>query len=171
MMTENRNIPRNPLTNLRGQIREHWAKYRPKMFAEMEAKGTLDDAIRYAAQQTEEAISEFTANPPQDMTPAQAFWAAWELYRGEWAFLSAEESLEQDDEEETEVSLYSVWMLAKQAEAQVDDIWDEKNERWITPMIWDDDKEELVPTGEWNEETEEWRPYPGFEYLNPPLEN
>jgi hypothetical protein len=96
------NIPDNPLTNLRKQIRAHWARYRPKMVAEMDAKGTLDEAIDNTAQLTEEAVLDYAANSPEGMSPAQAFLASWELFRGEWAFLPAEEGWDKDDEEAAE---------------------------------------------------------------------
>jgi hypothetical protein len=171
-MIDYTSIPPNPLTNLSQQIRAHWARYRPKMFAEMEVGGTLEAAIDHAARQTEEAVFDYVSRNSKEMNPAQAFFTAWEIFREEWAFLPAEEGFAEDDEDEEEpYSLYHATMRARAAEAQVEDIWDEKNERYITPFAWDMDKEELVPTGEWNDETEEWTPYPGFEYLNPPLES
>jgi hypothetical protein len=53
------------------------------------------------------------------------------------------------------------------AEMSVNDIWDEKNERYITPFIWDEEKEELVPTGFWDETEEVWYPAAGFDDLFP----
>jgi hypothetical protein len=167
IMTDYQNIPQNPLTNLRQQIREHWARYRPTVYAAMDAKGTLDEAIDNAAQLTEEAVLNYSSNPPDGMTPAQAFFAGWELFRGEWAFLPAEEDFDETDEEDPSYDARMALSRQLSAEMTVNEIWDEKNERIILPFIWDEEKEELVSTGFWDENEEIWYPAEGFEDLFP----
>lgn len=129
-MTDYMNIPSNPMTNLPQQIREHWAHYRPKMFAEMEAKGVLDAAIERAAQMTEDAVFSYSSNPPEGMSPAQAFWAAWEMYRNEWAFLPAEEGFDEEDENDPEYQAYRERMqiireMMTAVTTDEDEDWDE----------------------------------------------
>jgi hypothetical protein len=159
-MTDYQNIPQNPLTNLRQQIRDHWTKYRPTMYAEMEANGTLDEAIENAAQLTEEAVTDYAAKPPEGMSPAQAFFAGWELFRNEWAFLPAEEGWDEtdEDEEDPELEAHQAFLRRYAAEMSINDIWDEKTEEWITPAVWDEEKQKLIPTGYWDDAAEEWVP-------------
>ena len=160
------NITNNPLTNLRQQIHKHWAKYRPSMFAEMQANGTLNEQIDHAARLTEEAVLDYA---PEGMSPAQAFLVGWELYRNEWAFLPAEDGLfDNEAEDDPETAAYRKRLRRMAAEQTVSDIWDEQNERWLTPFVWDEEKEELVPTGAWDDTTEEWTPAEGYENWFPP---
>lgn len=167
-MTDYLNIPPNPMTNLEQQIRDHWSTYRPKMYAEMEANGTLEAAIENASQQTKEAVINYSSDPPEGMTPAQAFWAGWETFREQWAFLPAEEGFDDDDEPDPFMDAQRAMDRQMAAEmGNPPDIWDEKNERWISLYVWDDEKEEMVSTGEWDETIEEWFPAEGFEHLFP----
>jgi hypothetical protein len=75
----------NPLTTLRQDIETHWREHRPGMVAELEAAGTLAEAIEAAATQTENAVLEAVSQGTD-------FWQAWDLYRQQWAFLPAEEA-------------------------------------------------------------------------------
>lgn len=107
-MTE-MNIPNNPLTTLRRDIRVHWQKYCPKMTDRLDAEDKLDQAIEDAARATEEAVLSYVQQA-QETTPAQAFWQAWEIYRNAWAFLPAE--VNEDEEAELDRELeerYGMW--------------------------------------------------------------
>jgi hypothetical protein len=86
----------NPLANLEETIRAHWQKYRPRMCAELEAAGELDDSIQAAAERTREAVLSLTEK-------GMPLWQAWEAVREEWAILPAE------DEEEEVFLEESVW--------------------------------------------------------------
>jgi len=140
-MSDYLNIPQNPLTNLRLQIREHWSRYRPKMFAEMEASGVLEDAIDNAAQQTEEAVLDFAANPPEGISPAQAFWAGWETFRNEWAFLPAEEGFDDDGEEDPELDANqeNLALISSMMNAPPD-VWDDEKEEWVSAEDYDENE-------------------------------
>lgn len=75
-----------PLGSLGIQIREHWRKYRPQMYAELEKAGTLEESVYAAQEQTADAMYDLTVvkKLPYDQ--------AWELVREEWAFLPSEDS-------------------------------------------------------------------------------
>lgn len=99
----------NPLTTLRQDIRRHWQKYRPQMTARLTEEGVLDERIEAAAHQTEEAVLSYVENA-SGLTPAQAFWQAWEIYRQEWAFLPAEVNADEEAELERELEArYALW--------------------------------------------------------------
>lgn len=110
-MTDLNLPPHNPLTTLRQDIRAHWRKYRPQMTARLEAEGTLNERIEAAAKETEEAVLSYVAKAQgTSLTPAQAFWQAWEIYREEWAFLPAERNEEEEAELERELAARYAWM-------------------------------------------------------------
>ena len=73
----------------------HWREFRPTMVREMEAKGTLMEAL-FEAQETTidemEALTR-TLEKEQKLTPQQAETAAWEMIREKYILLPAEESL------------------------------------------------------------------------------
>ena len=130
-MSDYLNIPQSPLTDLQKQIRSHWARYRPRMFAEMEANGTLDEAIENAARQTEEAVMDYANNPPEGTSPAQAFWAGWETFRDEWAFLPGEEGFDEDGEADPELDAYRENLaLISSIMSAPPDVWDDEQEEW-----------------------------------------
>ena len=65
------------------EIKEHWRKYRPKTFAQLEQEGRLDQSLHEASERTGAAygkLVEDRLDPP----------SAWEAVRGDWAFLPAE---------------------------------------------------------------------------------
>jgi hypothetical protein len=75
--------PTRPLGSFGLQMKEHWRKYRPRMYRELEQAGKLDEAVRNAAALTNDAYAQAIRaglNPDQ----------ARELVREEWAFLSEE---------------------------------------------------------------------------------
>ncbi len=77
--------PPFPLNSLGLQIKAHWRKYRPRMYAELKRAGTLDEAVWQAQEQTGEAMYQLVVEKkvPHDQ--------AWEMIREEWAFLPEED--------------------------------------------------------------------------------
>jgi hypothetical protein len=72
----------------------HWREFRPKMVRELEAKGTLMDAL-FEAQET--TINEMEAltrrlETEQKLTPQQAHDQAWEMIREKYILLPPEEN-------------------------------------------------------------------------------
>lgn len=72
----------------------HWREFRPAMVREMEAKGTLMDAL-FEAQET--TINEMEAltrqlETEQKLTPQQAHDQAWEMIREKYVLLPPEEN-------------------------------------------------------------------------------
>ena len=73
----------------------HWREFRPKMVEELQAKGTLMDALFEAQERT---IGEMEAlagqfETEQKMTPQQAHDRAWEIIREKYILLPPEENL------------------------------------------------------------------------------
>ena len=108
-MTDLTQIPNNPLTTLRRDIRAHWQKYLPQMTARLTDDGELDERIEKAARQTEEAVLSYVEGAT-GMSPAQAFWQAWAIYREEWAFLPAERNEEEEAELDRELEARYGWL-------------------------------------------------------------
>jgi len=122
------NLPNNPLTTLRQDIRAHWRKYRPHMTARLAAEGTLEQRLEAAAKETEEAVLSYVEKAQgTSFTPAQAFWQAWEIYREEWAFLPAETS-EEDEEEEDEDSFAAIQRRLNAIEQEYYQLDDEEDD-------------------------------------------
>jgi hypothetical protein len=72
----------------------HWREFRPKMVRELEARGTLMEAL-FDAQET--TINEMEAltrqlETEQKMTPQQAHDQAWEMIREKYVLLPPEEN-------------------------------------------------------------------------------
>jgi hypothetical protein len=73
----------------------HWREFRPKMVREMEAKGTLMEAL-FEAQETTLAEMEALTRQleaEQKLTPQQAHDRAWEITREKYILLPPEENL------------------------------------------------------------------------------
>ena len=71
----------------------HWREFRPKMVRELEAKGTLLEAL-FEAQET--TITEMEAlirqlETEQKLTPQQAHDQAWEMIREKYILLPPED--------------------------------------------------------------------------------
>lgn len=76
-----------------GRLAEvHWRQYRPKMVAELEASGALQDALLEAqdrtTQEMERLMREFRG---QGLNPQQAHDQAWEILRTKYLLLPPEE--------------------------------------------------------------------------------
>ncbi len=72
----------------------HWREFRPKMVREMEAKGTLVEALFEAQETTIEEMERLTCQleTEQKMTPQQAHDRAWEMIRDKYILLPPEET-------------------------------------------------------------------------------
>jgi len=75
-----------PLGSLGLQIKAHWKKYRPQMYAELEKSGHLLESVYAATELTSDLMYDLQNGPSK--LPYQQ---AWELAREEWAFLPSEE--------------------------------------------------------------------------------
>lgn len=71
----------------------HWREFRPKMVRELEAKGTLMDALLEAQERTigeMEALTR-TLETEQKLSPQQAQDRAWEMIREKYILLPPED--------------------------------------------------------------------------------
>jgi hypothetical protein len=73
-----------PLGSLGLQIKAHWKKYRPKMYAALEKSGHLQASVYAAQESTNDLMDSLLA---KRLSHEQA----WELAREEWAFPPGEE--------------------------------------------------------------------------------
>ena len=87
-------VDTNPLTHLAETARTHWAQYRPRLVAELEAAGRLEAALAAAVTQTETAIEGLMIQHGYTLLDA------WEAVREEWVLLPAEDDEEDRDREE-----------------------------------------------------------------------
>ena len=73
----------------------HWREFRPAMVTELEAKGTLMEALFEAQEATLDEMETLTRKleTEQSLTPQQAHDQAWEMVREKYILLPAEESL------------------------------------------------------------------------------
>ena len=73
----------------------HWREFRPAMVNELEAKGTLMEALFEAQEATLDEMETLTRKleTEQNLTPQQAQDQAWEMIREKYILLPAEESL------------------------------------------------------------------------------
>ena len=71
----------------------HWREFRPKMVREMEAKGTLREAL-FEAQETTLAEMEALTRQleTEKLTPQQAHDRAWEMIREKYILLPPEKN-------------------------------------------------------------------------------
>jgi hypothetical protein len=125
----------NPLTNLEETIRQHWRTYRPKMWAELEQAGELEERIQTAAERTREAVMRLTQQ-------GQSLWEAWHAVREEWAILPAEEDEEPEAADADDDSLWAILF---------DDEGDEDDEPWWVEEEYEDDDVDAKGKGERDE--------------------
>ena len=87
-------LPRRLMTTLTqyGMMAEkHWREFLPKMVAELEAKGILDQALLEAEEKTDEELDRIRRQLiQQGLTPQQAHDSAWETVRTRYIFLLPE---------------------------------------------------------------------------------
>lgn len=72
----------------------HWREFRPKMVRELEARGTLMEALFEAQETTINEMEALTGRlePEQKLTPQQAHDQAWEMIREKYILLPPEEN-------------------------------------------------------------------------------
>ena len=81
------------LTQYGRMAEKHWREFRPKMVAEMEAKGVLQEMLLEAEEQTAGEMHDLTMKfQQQGLTPQQAHSRAWEMVREEYILLPPEAS-------------------------------------------------------------------------------
>ena len=76
-----------PLGTLGLQIKAHWKKYRPKMYAELQRQGKLEESVYAAQERTSDLMDEL-------LSKRMPHHQAWEIAREECAFLPSELSEE-----------------------------------------------------------------------------
>ena len=71
----------------------HWREFRPMMVKELEAKGTLMEALFEAQEQTITEMETLTRKleTEQKLTPQQAETQAWEMIREKYILLPPED--------------------------------------------------------------------------------
>ena len=81
------------LTIYGNMAERHWREFRPKMVREMEAKGTLREALFEAQERTLDEMEALTHRfeTEQKLTPQQAHDRAWEMIREKYILLPPEE--------------------------------------------------------------------------------
>jgi hypothetical protein len=83
MAKKKRNV-QYPLGSLGLQIKDHWKKYRPTMYAELEKQWKLEESVHAARERTSDLMDSLLAK-------GLSYDQAWELAREEWAFVPSEE--------------------------------------------------------------------------------
>lgn len=73
-----------PLGSLGIQIKAHWKRHRPKMYAELEKAGKLEESVYQAQERTSDLMDSL-------LDQKLSYDQAWEMAREEWAFLPSEE--------------------------------------------------------------------------------
>ncbi len=79
------------LTQYGRMAEKHWREFRPKMVAEMEAKGILQEMLLEAEDKTASEMHDLTMKfQKQGLTAQQAHDRAWEMVREEYILLPPE---------------------------------------------------------------------------------
>lgn len=79
------------LTQYGMMAEEHWREFCPKMVAEMEAKGTLEEMLSEAERKTKDEMYDLTLQfEKQGLSPQQAHQQAWEMVRERYILLAPE---------------------------------------------------------------------------------
>lgn len=81
------------LTQYGLMAQRHWREFRPRMVQELEAKGTLMEALFEAQKTTISEMETLTRQleTEQKLTPQQAHDQAWEMIREKYILLPPEE--------------------------------------------------------------------------------
>lgn len=81
------------LTQYGRMAEKHWREFCPKMVAEMEAKGVLQEMLLEAEEKTASEMHDLTMKfQKQGLTAQQAHDRAWEMVREEYILLPPETS-------------------------------------------------------------------------------
>ena len=76
---------------LKQLARDHWAKYRPKMYQRLVTTGVLDDLLERAVEFTREDMRELERQlRTQGYTDVEAREQAWQALRAKWILLPCE---------------------------------------------------------------------------------
>ena len=79
------------LTQYGCQAEKHWREFCPKMVAELEATGRLNEMLLAAEEQTESELDSLRRHLIQEgLTAQQAHSRAWEIVRERYLFLPPE---------------------------------------------------------------------------------
>jgi hypothetical protein len=72
----------------------HWREFRPKMVRDLEAKGTLTEALFDAQERTLEEMESLTRQleTEQKLTPQQSHDQAWEMIREKYILVPPEDA-------------------------------------------------------------------------------
>ena len=80
------------LTQYGMMAEKHWREFRPKMVAEMEARGILEEMLLEAERNTKNEMYDLSMKFMKDgLTAQQAHDRAWEMVREEYILLPPEE--------------------------------------------------------------------------------
>ena len=83
------------LTQYGRMAEKHWREFRPKMVAELEANGTLQEMLLEAEEKTASEMHDLTMQfQKQGLTAQQAHNQAWEIVRERYILLLPEETTE-----------------------------------------------------------------------------
>ncbi|MBU6400640.1 MAG: hypothetical protein KGS61_10000 [Verrucomicrobia bacterium] len=81
------------LTGYSLMAEKHWRQFRPKMVAELERQGRLQEMLREAEERTDEEMDSIRRQLiRQGLTPQQAHDQAWETVRERYIFLPPEDA-------------------------------------------------------------------------------
>jgi len=76
---------------LKQLAKEHWAKYRPKMYQRLQTTGVLEDLLERAVEFTREDMRHLEKQlRQQGYTEVEAREQAWQELRGKWILLPRE---------------------------------------------------------------------------------
>lgn len=76
---------------LKRMARDHWAKYRPKMYSRLQSTGVLEDLLERAVEFTREDMRVLEGHlKTQGYSEVEAKEQAWEELRAKWILLPQE---------------------------------------------------------------------------------
>lgn len=82
---------KTPLTHYGCLAEKHWRKFCPKLVAELEATGRLQDALLEAEERTDGEVDSLRRHLiQQGLTPQQAHDRAWEIVRERYVLIPPE---------------------------------------------------------------------------------
>ena len=80
-----------PLTSYGRMAEKHWREFCPRMVAELEMQGKLQEMLDEAEEKTETQLDQLRRHfIQQGLTPQQAHDLAWEIVRQRFIFLPSE---------------------------------------------------------------------------------
>jgi hypothetical protein len=76
---------------LKSMARDHWAKYRPKMYSRLQSTGVLEDLLERAVEFTREDMRVLESHlKTQGYSDVEAKQQAWEELQAKWILLPQE---------------------------------------------------------------------------------